>query len=99
MRDICNDSSDCAMISDDNIRSLSPAEKEAVNILFTDLIVVSKSSDNFIAEEYLTNLAEQGSTEEEAVDNLKREIEEHIFEIKKIVSRKKKGLNYYFRSV
>lgn len=68
--------------------TISAEERDAINILFPDFIRVSKHNDYYIAEDSLLHLAEQGSSEEEAVDNLMNEIEEHLIAIKKIKAQK-----------
>jgi len=68
--------------------NISAEERDAINTLFPNFIRVSKHNEYYIAEDLLLHLAEQGSSETEAIDNLMREIEEHLTAIKKIKSQK-----------
>lgn len=62
--------------------TLSAEERNAINSLFPNFMRVSKHKEYYIAEDLLLHLAEQGSTETEAIDNLMRMIEEHLNAIK-----------------
>ncbi|WAI00549.1 hypothetical protein [Methanogenium organophilum] len=68
--------------------TLSTEERDAINTLFRNFIRVSKHDDYYISEDLLLHLAEQGSTESEAIDNLMSIIMEHLTSIKKIKSQK-----------
>jgi len=60
---------------------------EAIDRVFNDLIWISKDADCFVAVDYLTHMAEVGSTEAEAVENLKQAIREHISAVKSILEQ------------
>lgn len=60
---------------------------EAIDRVFNDLIWISRDADCFVAVDYLTHMAEVGSTETEAVENLKQAIREHISAVKSILEQ------------
>jgi predicted RNase H-like HicB family nuclease len=63
------------------------SDSEAIDRVFNDLIWISKDADCFVAVDYLTHMAEVGSTEAEAVENLKQAIREHISAVKSILEQ------------
>ncbi|MGI6078951.1 MAG: hypothetical protein ACOYCB_12500 [Fastidiosipilaceae bacterium] len=60
---------------------------EAIDRVFNDLIWISRDADCFVAVDYLTHMTEVGSTEAEAVENLKQAIREHISAVKSILEQ------------
>lgn len=58
------------------------SDLDTVDLLFGDLIRVSKDDECFVAIDHLTHIAEVGSTEAEAVNNLRQAIREHINVVK-----------------
>lgn len=64
---------------------VSEEVRKAIDLLFSNLIIVTKYKDYYIAKDLLIHLAEQGSSEKEAIDNLMNMIEEHLIAIKKIM--------------
>ena len=63
------------------------SDSEAIDRVFNDLIWISRDADCFVAVDYLTHMAEVGSTETEAVENLKQAIREHISAVKSILEQ------------
>ena len=54
------------------------------------LIQIHKEGKYFIAEDIITNIADQGLTEEEAISNLKKGLEEHYQIIIELAPREHK---------
>ncbi len=65
------------------------SKKEAIDFLFKDTIQTGKLKDCFLGTEFITNLSDTGSTEEEAIKNVKQILYKHFEIVEKKLSEKR----------
>ncbi len=69
--------------------------KDAINLLFSDLIEVHKKEEYYIAIDQLTHLVAIGKTQDESIINLKNTILIHFDTLKKMLETTK--IEYHFK--
>lgn len=74
------------------------SKHEAIEILFNNIIRIFKENDYYVAIDPLTYIADVGSSEEEALKNLKQAIYEH-FEAIEILSAQDKDLDIEMKEI
>lgn len=70
--------------------------KEAIDLLFSEIIEVYPSEDQFIAIEQVTHMIGVGKTQDDAIANLKDAILNHIDGLKSMLETTK--IAYYFKT-